>query len=291
MFDEEELKPEIKEEVSVQEEKKDDYVMKLPKEEIPEENIEPNKPAHWMLRISAGLIDLCILFLSIIGLRALIVSSPMGTHQRNVYNRIIEIQDNYKLEPLVKGSDETYGYISYEGEEDYDSSKHHVYHDDELDINYVILDHDKLSDEIKTAYADALSADKEYQNKTFDYRLIDFGFVCLSGFIVEGVFLFAIPLFNKNRATLGKMAAGLQVINSKYQVRARWYQMMGRWLFTLIIEGILPYLFLSGSLTAVIMPVFLFIISLCNKERKTLHDFVSRTRVIEKRTFLPLEEQ
>ncbi len=274
----------------VKEEKPADvFVIKLPEEEKKDPlTVEPNKPAHWSMRAASGLIDLCLIFASVFGLRALFVATPMGNYLRELSREIVQIQDDYKLEPLVKGSEETVGYKVYEGEEKYTTSNYQVYEDEEG--KYIVMNNDKISDELLDAYTSAVSGDTEYKNATFNYRLVDFGFVALSGFIAEGIFIFAIPLLNKRRATLGKLAAGEQVINSKYQTKTKWYQMFGRWLWTYGVEGILPYLFIS-SLTTVIVPIVLFVITLCNKERKTLHDFVCRTRVIEKRTFLPLDEQ
>ena len=110
-----------------------------------------------------------------------------------------------------------------------------------------------------------------------------------------GIFLLMVPLLNKRRATLGKLFAGTQLINSKYYVPAKWYQVLGRFFFQFIVEGALPYLFLSGFtiiLPILLIPGVLFIITLIDRKNgRTLHDFVSVTKVIDKRTYIPLSEQ
>ena len=40
-----------------------------------------------------------------------------------------------------------------------------------------------------------------------------------------------------------------------------------------------------------VVPALLFIISLINKQGRTLHDFISRTKVIDNKTYVPMSEQ
>jgi uncharacterized RDD family membrane protein YckC len=81
------------------------------------------------------------------------------------------------------------------------------------------------------------------------------------------------------------------LINSKYETEARWYQIVGRFFFQYFVEGVLPFLLLTNGLwVALVVPIILFIITLFNKNRRTLHDFATRTRVIDARTFKRLAE-
>ena len=106
------------------------------------------------------------------------------------------------------------------------------------------------------------------------------------------IFLLGIPLLLKRRQTLGKLAAGTMVINSHYQVEAKWYQMVGRFFFILIVESLIPCFFLSSVVwTPIVVSIVLFLVTLTNKDRRTLHDFVCRTKVIDKRTFVKLADQ
>lgn len=283
------------EEQPAQEAKKDDYVMPLPEDEKNKGNIKelpPNTKAHWSMRIAGGLIDLCLMFMSTIGLFFLIGLTPLANGMKKYQNLMVMVQDNYKVTELVEGSDETYGHKVYENEESYASySKNLVHAADETGYQYVVVDNETISEEVAKAYAAAVKADADYSTYSFNYRLIEYGLTMLAGFVATAVFLLVIPLTNKRRATVGKLFAGSQLIDSKYQTRAKWYQVMGRYSFQFLIEGALPYLFISGW-TAIAIPALLLLISLINKkDGRTLHDLVSRTKVIDKRTYLPLSKQ
>ena len=103
-------------------EKKDDgYVMKLPEEEKPEKTIEPNRPAHLSMRIAGAIIDICILFLALMGFQYIFKLTPMGTALNDNNYAALRISDDYKLQQLVEGSEETFGYKLYEGEENYNN--------------------------------------------------------------------------------------------------------------------------------------------------------------------------
>ena len=279
-----------------------DYVMKLPNEKEEEEEakpLEPNKPAYWSQRIAAGLIDLCILFLATWGLFRLFLLSGLGDSLREESATMQEVIDYYKTEPMTEDG-ETYGYKLYSDEDGYDNPEYQnytVYTEPETNKDYKVIDYETVTDACKEAYQKAVKENSKYKNASFNYQFKNYGIVVLAGSIAEVVFLLAIPLTNKSRASLGKLAAGLMVINKKYQVEARWYQMVGRLLWTLSIESALPLLFLKiGNLSPaisvmLIVPPILFLITLINKDRCTLHDFVARTRVIDKRTYLPMTEQ
>ena len=280
-----------------------DYVMKLPESEKDKPKVieDPNRPAHWSQRIAAGIVDLCILFLSIWGLYQLFVSTAFKETLLEETQTLQEVVDYYKTVPLVSGSDETYGYKMYDDNPDYENDKYKdytVYTEEDTGYKYKVVDHDVISDAVKTAYQNAVNNNQKYTSAVFNYRLKDFGVLILAGGIGELVFLLAIPLLNKNRATIGKWAAGLMVINYKYQTPAKWYQMVGRYIWTLSIESAIPVLFLpsigsfSNIITVVlVMPLLIFLITLVNKDRRTLHDYVCRTMVIDKRTYVPLNEQ
>lgn len=273
---------------------KDNYVMPLPEEEKNKGNVrmlEPNSKPNWMMRIAGGLIDLCLMFLSIMGLFFLIGLTPLSNGLKNYQKEMILIQDNYKITELVDGSDETYGHKVYENEESYTTYKNYLVHDaDESGYKYIVVNNETISDTVKKAYSNAIKNNKDYSTYSFNYKLTEYGLTMLAGFVSLSVFLLVIPLCNKRRATLGKLFAGTQLINSKYQTTAKWYQVVGRFTFQFLIEGALPYLFLS-SWTMLAIPSLLLIIALINKNGRTLHDLVSRTKVIDKRTYLPLSEQ
>ena len=288
--------PEVVEEVNATPHVDDGYVMKLPESEKEETTIrEPNRPAHWSMRIAGAVIDICILFLALMGFRYIFMLTPMGDSLNHYNNEALKISDTYKLQPLVEGSDETFGYKLYEGEENYATyvkNGYLVYQEEETSKNYVVAPNENISSEVQTAFKTKVNADENFKNYTFNARLIEFGIVAIAGTCSEVIFLLGIPLISKKRQTLGKMAAGTMVINSHYQSEAKWYQMVGRFFFVLIFESLIPCFFLSSVIwTPIVVCIVLFLVTLTNKDRRTLHDFVCRTKVIDKRTFVKLSDQ
>ena len=76
MEEKEQVAPEV---VDEPKSKYDGYVMKLPEsEEEQTRYVEPNSPAHWSMRLAAGIIDLCILLAACFGLIQLFIVTPMG---------------------------------------------------------------------------------------------------------------------------------------------------------------------------------------------------------------------
>ena len=274
--------------------KEDDFVIPLPDSEKPKE-LPPNKKPFITLRLAGGAIDVCLIFLSTIGLNQLFMLTPMGTAINSYQNDMAVLSDEYKLKPLIEGSVETYGHKLYENEEKYTeyTTANYLVHDaDESGYKYVVVKNDEVSEEITKAYNNALKNDVDYKNASFNVSLISFGMTALSAVIAETVFVLAIPLVNKRRATLGKLAAGTQLIDNKYQTPPKWYQMVGRFFWIYLVETILPYLIITNMLLVIlIVPTLLFIITLFNKKGRTLHDFISRTMAIDKRTYLPIDKQ
>ena len=271
-----------------------DYVMKDPekKEEVIEPSI-PNRPAHWSQRIAAGIIDICIIFMAIFGLYRLFVITALGNGMRDNFYEMQRIRDNYKLVALLPESDETIGYKLYETDPSFNDEKYKdyvIYNYGETP--YKIVNFDSSTDALKQAYVNAVTNDQYYKNYSFNYRLCDFGVMALAAAVSETIFLFVVPLINKRRATLGKLAAGIQVIHYRYQIEATWYQMLGRFLWVYIIETVLPYLIISNALIlALVVQPLMFVITLFTKDHRTIHDYISRTMVIDKRTFIRLTEQ
>ena len=88
-------------------------------EEVEETMVTSNKAPTWIMRVAGGLIDFCLIVLAIFGLNQIFNSTGMGKASDNLRTQMILIQDSYKLDTLVEGSDETYGHKVYENEEDY----------------------------------------------------------------------------------------------------------------------------------------------------------------------------
>lgn len=276
------------------EDKNRDYQMApLPKEE-PTQEVVYNKKASIMNRIAGGLIDLGLLFMSFFGIYSLIKATPMSKPLNDYSEKIVMVVDKYRLSPLVEGSEETIAHKVYEGEEGYTTKGYIVYTDETSNAHYVIIDNATHSEEIVKAFNKSVTSDKEYKNLSTDFRLINYGYMMIAGFIAESVFLLTIPLVNKRRATIGKLAANTALVDSKYFVPARWYQVVGRFAWQFIIESALIALFMDNMLILMLLiePVVLFLITLLDRKKgRTLHDFISRTMVIEYKSMKSLGEQ
>ena len=275
-------------------EKENGYVMKLPESEKPKEEVrEPNKAPFWSMRIAGGLIDICLMFLAIFGLRYLFNYTPVTAGLTENYNEMLRIADSYRLEPLISDSEETIGYKMYSDDPSFNDDKYKNYPIYTYgESTYKVVSYDNPSKELVTKFNEVVANDQYYKGYKFNYQLYDFGIMCLAAAISEGVFLLVVPLTNKRRATLGMLAAGTQMINSKYETQAKWYQVVGRFFWIYLVECALPYFFLTNFLlvTLIIQPV-MYIISLFNEKHRFIHDYVTRTLIIDKSTFVPLDEQ
>ena len=267
-------------------------VIEQPKKYTNTTTLPDNSKPHFAMRFAGALIDLCTLVLTIFGLFYLFSLSPIGNGLKKYNHEMILIQDQYKITELVEGSGETYGHKVYENDESYNAYTSYTVHDpDESGYHFVVVNNESISQEVKDAYNKAVKADETYANYSFNYRLIEYGITMLAATVSSSIFLLTIPLVNKRRATLGMLFGGSMLIHHKYFVPAKWYQILGRFFFQLLIELALPYLFLSGY-TILVIPLLLLIISIIDRKNgRTLHDFVSVTKIIDKRTFIPLSEQ
>ena len=278
-----------------------DYVMKLPESEKEDnQGLPPNSPAFWMMRVAAYIIDICLIFLATLGLKTLFDYTPISDGYKENYYQVCYVADHLKLdETLVPG--EVYGQKVYEDEATYNRSEfsnYVVYTDKDISMKYKIIDLDKIdaahtiSNELKKAYATALASNEKYKAAAFNCRLIDYGLVMLASGVSVTLFVFIVPLVNKRRATLGKLVGGIHVINYKYQVTAKPYQILGRTLFIMLFEVALPQLFLSNAIYTILTVSGVLVLSMFfNKDRRSLNDIISRCYSIDKRTYTPLDEQ
>lgn len=233
-----------------------------------------------MQRFAGGLIDLCLIFLFYWLCYFASMNTPISNAYKQYQSQIVEIQDMAKLET---------GYgekiiITVDNVSDYKGYQQYV---DEEEQTYVVKNIADPTEEIYSAYVQNLKDNEAYGNLSFDRDLINYGINVLCGTVTLGIFLLAVPLFNKRRATIGQLFAEEQLIATRYQGRARWYQVLFRFLFILIIDGCLPFLFM-GLYTFFIVPVIFLVIASLTKSGRSLHDIITGTKVIDKKTFTPL---
>lgn len=246
---------------------------------ISQTSIENIKP-HFMQRLGGGLIDICIIFFFF----WLCYFGCMNTPIANTYNQykhqIVEIQDMTKLET-------GYGEKVLINESNVDEYQNYQTYVDEVEQTYIVKNIPDATQEIYDEYIQSLQDNSVYKNLTFDKDLIHYGISVLCGTVSLSIFLLAVPLLNKRRATIGQLFTEQQLISTRYQSRARWYQVVFRFLFILIIEGCLPFLFFSLN-AFYIMPIVFLLIASLTKSGRTLHDLVTGTKVIDKKSFVPL---
>ena len=255
-----------------------------------ESKMEPNVKPAISMRIAGGLLDIGLVFLATFGFHSIITSTPLGQTLSNYRVEMINIQDEYKLQTLVEGSDETYGHKAYEGSEEYVTYSNFVKHTDEAGT-YVVVNNQTISQSVIDAFNNSVKNDASYKTASFNYRFVDFGYLCLASGVAELILILGIPLIHKKRSTIGKMLAGTYLVHKEYCTPPKWYQILGRFLLIYLFETVLPYLAISNILAVILVPIILFIISLFNKQNRTITDYITRTRLIDKRSVQPITQR
>ena len=95
----------------------------------------------------------------------------------------------------------------------------------------------------------------------------------------EIVFFLVIPLVRKDKATLGKMAMKLSIIN-KGDYKASNLQIVARFLSIYLIETVFSYFFF-GAIAIVIIPLVNVGFYSFEKHKIFIHDFFAGTKVVE----------
>ena len=126
----------------------------------------------------------------------------------------------------------------------------------------------------------ALNADAEYRDEIFAAHLHGYLLKGLAVLLAEAVILLAIPLSNRNKATPGKLLTGIMPFSEKRQARAKWYQILYRFLFVFLLDSMALYL-LTGTMTFLLVPVLRLIEMLLNRKNKTICDSVTGIMIIE----------
>ncbi len=238
----------------------------------------PNNKPYWLNRFIAGLVDVVLLFFSVTLLYSLLVKTPVADNLNRYHQEILAIEDQSKLD-----SGYGYRYVIEQGEE----GNYLLHYDEAEDYYYIVKTVDNPSKELILEYQAILDAHENYSDLCFSYDLNNYMVICFSGSVAELIFFFIFPICNKRRATIGQIVCGLQVISTTRTNRARWYQILGRFFFILFIESAIPY-FLINKWAFLVMPILISVISLFNKENRSVSAYISATKLIEAKTFTPL---
>lgn len=242
-----------------------------PKPEVIE-NPNENKPLPFMLRFAYTIIDFGTIALLFFGLYQLALHTPISSNLHKASDEMIEIQ---------KETGESTGFFVKTYLEEGQTTNAQTYKDDGGTYYYV------TQDEFKQDYLNSLNNNQTYKDLKFNYTVNSFSISAGALTISELNFLLIVPLINKRRATLGLLFANGQMISKKYVSKARWYQVLGRFAFVLIIDS-LPLLFFVGEGILMVVPVVTLLVSFTNKERRTVHDLVTGIKIIDKASYVPL---
>ena len=243
-----------------------------------------NEKPNFLARIMGAIIELCLILMGGIGLVQLIYHTGISSPYYKYVNEMKEVSDVAKLDTGIGkklySTDPTYGdYTSY------------IVHTDEVG-QYIVVNNENYTEEMVKNYNAILNNNVSYVNNKLRVEALDYAYTVTAAGISEFLFIFIIPLVNKRRATPGKLAAGTMLIHRKTESRAKWWQVMVRFIWIFVIETALPLLLLNYLFAAIIVSAIVFLLMLISKkENRTLHDLVSGTRVIDTRTFVPITEQ
>ena len=98
--------------------------------------------------------------------------------------------------------------------------------------------------------------------------------------------LLALPLASRDRATPGKRMTGLMPFHESRQSRATKAQILYRFLFVFLFDSLGLYLLTGGDVTFLLVPVLrLTELLLSGKQQKTLCDWITGIRIIEKLSY------
>lgn len=265
-------------------------------EETQETTIEENKvynsKPRFLARFLSALVDIFLLFLLSFGVFQLEMSTPISHEYHRLREEVVTIIDTTKLET-------DYGYKLYDDDEKYASyvnASYQAYMEDNAEDphfnhNYVVLNKESISDEVKNTYEAALKNNGTYQSRYLSYKATYYGLLMLAAGSSELVLFLIIPLVNKRRATIGRFVAITSLISSK-EIKAKWWQVLVRFLFILVVETALPLFYLSEIVALLIVSTInLIIVLISQKSYRTLRDYVSFTKIIDKNSFKPINEQ
>ena len=134
------------------------------------------------------------------------------------------------------------------------------------------------------AVAEELNGNAEYRDELLAANLHGYLLKGLAVFLAEFILLLAVPLFNRDRATAGKLLTGIMPFQERRQTRAKAGRILCRFLFVFVLDSMGLYL-LTGTLTFLLVPVIRLTEMLLNRKNKTVCDAVTGIMIIEKASY------
>ena len=240
--------------------------------------LEANSRPFWARRLTSGIVDMLLIFFATILCYNLVLKTPLSNNLYRYHNEILEIRDAAKL-------DTGYGYA-----EEVEPGKQGSYllhePDEGHDYYYIVKNVANPSSELTNAYKQLLKENDDYKSIMFSYDVNNLALISLSVFVPELVFIFVVPICNKRRASVGQLIAGERLIRSRMNEPAGVLNLLGRLFFIFIIETVVPYL-IVGMVGTLALPMILFALMLANKDHRMIHDYISLTRIIDNKTYVP----
>ena len=150
-----------------------------------------------------------------------------------------------------------------------------------------------IEEETKAAYGsdaaaitEALNGNREYLDERFSAELHGYLLKVSAGLLATFPVLLATPFLNRNRATPGKLMTGIMPFNESRQSRVRRSHAVFTFLYVWLIDSLGLYL-LTEMLTFLLVPVLRLTEMLLNgRNHKTVCDFITGIKIIEKVSFV-----
>ena len=247
-----------------------------------------NAKPHLIKRLFAGLADMVILFFFHYLVYSLLLLTPAANTVNGYYKDSIMLLEDYKIQ--ANYSEEEVVDSSYKGD-------NYLHYNEDDGYYYIVKDKDFGEDleakkEAYNKYVELVNKSEAYRDKSFKYHLHNYIFTAMfAGGITEVIFLLIIPMIMNNGQTLGMMIFSIRMFNHKYAGKPRWYQYVGRFTFTFIIESLIPYLFLAEWTLLVVPAVTVLVMAIDREKHRALHDLVSGISYVEKKTFVDTYEE
>ncbi len=227
------------------------------------------------------IIDLSLIFLGYFLLFFLISKIP---NVSNLYSKhqieAVSIQDKYKLENNI-------GYKIYSDDKEYDGKyKDYLKHTDEIG-EYKVINYDSanISKEDATNYQTELNNDSNYRNERFLLALIEYEIRIISFVGISFILILIIPIFNKKRYTIGRLASKTILISQKKQFAASRWQILGRFFLAIIVPSLLA-IYLNPILILFIVLAIDVITMLYKKNGRTIIDYLTKTKIINGASYI-----
>lgn len=221
-----------------------------------------NKPAKMMPRISAALIDFLLIYVFVYAITFLITKTPLGTMYNEAYTTYNDLYNSYIVQ-MNLGS-----FV--------DSSGTSVI---SLITSYTSADVALFN---STVMADQVFIDS--MNKALNIYFI-INLIAIT--VVESIFLFVIPFFNKRGQTVGKIIMGLGVIDIRHDMFLDKKGKAIRFAGSFLIETVLLlFIFKNNNISMVTMfaPMIVLMMIMLSQNRQALHDLISHAKVVELKT-------